>query len=374
MAKAVKRNILLNPGPATTTESVKYAQVVPDICPREKEFNTLMDDIRTKLVRVVHGGDRYTAIPFASSGTGAVEACISSILSNDKKILIIDNGAYGKRMIEIAQRFYKPDQIIAYQIPWGDYPDVNAIKGMVRNDGDVGVVAVVHHETTTGMLNPIEEINKIAHHYGADVVVDTISSYAGVPIDLREDDYDYITSSANKCIQGMAGISFVICKRENLLKTKNIKPRNYYFNLWQQFRFFEENKQMQFTPPVQTAYALNRALDEFFEETGERRFKRYRDSWKTLIRGLEDLNFKFLVPQKYQSGLLTAVIDPEDTRYDFDEMHDYLLERGFTIYPGKGAKKDTFRIANIGAINQEDISRFLKILKEYLTSRNIRIV
>ncbi len=171
----------------------------------------------------------------------------------------------------------------------------------------------------------------------------------------------------------MAGISFVICKKENLQKTRHIEPRNYYFNLWQQYRYFEEKKQMQFTPPVQTAYALNQALDEFFEETGEHRFKRYRESWKTLVRGLEDLNFDFLVPRKFQSGLLTAVIEPEDDRYDFNEMHDYLLKRGFTIYPGKGAKKNTFRIANIGAIDKDDIYRFLEVLKDYLTSCNILI-
>jgi 2-aminoethylphosphonate-pyruvate transaminase len=373
MNKAVNRNVLLNPGPATTTDSVKYAQVVPDICPREKEFGDLMEAIRTKLVRVVHGENRYTAIPFASSGTGAVEACISSVLPDGKSILIIDNGAYGKRMIEIAQRFYKPDRIIKYQIPWGDFPDVSAINRIIEKEKDVGIIAAVHHETTTGMLNPIEEINKIAHYHGADVVIDTISSYAGVPIDLREDDYDYITSSANKCIQGMAGISFVIGKKEKLQKTKHIKSRNFYFNLWQQFRFFEEKKQMQFTPPVQTAYALNQALDEFFEETGEHRFKRYRDSYKTLVKGLEDLNFEFLVPREYQSGLLTAVIEPVDDRYDFDEMHDYLLERGFTIYPGKGAKKNSFRIANIGEIDKRDISRFLEALKDYITSRHIHI-
>ena len=154
MDKKVKRNVLLNPGPATTTDTVKFAQIVPDICPREREFGDLMDDIRNKLVKVVNGGEKYTAIVFASSGTGAVEACVSSVLPENKKIFIINNGAYGKRMIEIAARFYKSNQIVKYEIPYGDYPDVQVIEEKIKKDREIGIICVVHHETTTGMLNP----------------------------------------------------------------------------------------------------------------------------------------------------------------------------------------------------------------------------
>lgn len=373
MPRKVKRNVLLNPGPATTTDSVKYAQVVPDICPREKEFGTLIQDIREKLVQVVNGQDRYTAILFASSGTGTMEACISSAVPDQKKIFIVNNGAYGRRMFEIAERFYPKEQIVTYEIPFGDYPDIRVIEDRIKKDGDIAVIAVVHHETTTGMLNPVEEINRIAHAHSIHIIVDTISSYAGIPIDLQKDDYDFIISSANKCIQGMAGIAFVICKKDVLEKTKDYQKRSFYFNLWQQYYFFETKGQMQFTPPVQVAYALNRALDEYFQETGEHRHRRYTESWKTLIEGLRRLNFTFLVPMEQQSRLLTAVLDPTDSNYSFDEMHDYLLERGFTIYPGKGAKKDTFRIANIGAIDKRDIRSFLKALEQYIREKNITL-
>ena len=368
MRDSVKRNILLNPGPATTTDTVKYAQVVPDICPREKEFGLLMTDIRKKLVRVIHGEDRYTAIPFTASGTGVVEACISSVLPEGKKIFIINNGAYGKRMIEIARCYYEETKILTYEIPWGDYPNVSEIEHIIEKEKYIGVITVVHHETTTGMLNPVNEINRIAHLNNIDIIVDAMSSYAGIVIDLREDDYDYIISSSNKCIQGMPGIGFVICKKEKLERTKDNPRRNYYFNLWHQYRFFEDKNQMQFTPPVQTAYALNQALNEFFEETGEMRHQRYNESWQTLIEGLENLNLRFLVPDEQQSRLLIAVIEPENENYIFEEMHDYLFRRGFTIYPGKGAEKNTFRIANIGAIDKDDITRFLAALEDYLKS------
>jgi 2-aminoethylphosphonate aminotransferase len=365
--------VLLNPGPATTTDSVKYAQVVPDICPREKEFGSLIQDIRKKLVKVVNGQGRYTSILFASSGTGVMEACISSAVPDNKKIFIINNGAYGKRMVEIAERFYSKERLVTYEMPFGDYPNIRVIEDRMKKDGDIAVVAVVHHETTTGMLNPVEEINRIAHAYGIHSIVDTISSYAGIPIDLQKDDYDFIISSANKCIQGMAGIAFVICKKEMLEITKDYQKRNFYFNLWQQYYFLENEGQMQFTPPVQVAYALNQALDEYFQETGEHRYRRYTEAWETLIEGLRRLNFSFLLPIEQQSRLLTAVIDPKDPNYSFDEMHDYLLERGFTIYPGKGAKEDTFRVTNIGAIDKRDIKSFLKALDTYIREKNISL-
>ena len=374
MNKPVKRNILLNPGPATTTDSVKYAQVVPDICPREKEFCILMNQIREKLVRVVNGDDRYTAIPFASSGTGAMDACISSVLAEGKKILVVNNGAYGKRMVEIARTYYGNERVVVYELPWGDYPQESEVERILSRDGAIAAIVLVHHETTTGMLNPVENITRIAHKRDVDVVVDTVSSYAGIVIDVRKHDIDYLFSTSNKCIQGMAGISFVICKKDKLKKTASNPVKNYYFNLFRQFSYFEKTGEMQYTPPVQIAYALDRALDEFFDETAGGRSRRYADSWKALVEGLKALGFTFLVPMEQQSKLLTAVIEPADPHYEFTAMHDYLFERGFTIYPGKGAKENTFRVANIGAIDKEDIGRFLDALRGYLKEAGVAVM
>ena len=374
MNKPVKRNILLNPGPATTTDTVKYAQVVPDICPREKEFCILMNQIREKLVRVVNGDDRYTAIPFASSGTGAMDACISSVLAEGKKILVLNNGAYGKRMVEIARTYYGNERVAVYELPWGDYPQESEVERILSRDGTIAAIVLVHHETTTGMLNPVENITRIAHKRDVEVVVDTVSSYAGIVIDVRKDDIDYLFSSSNKCIQGMAGISFVICKKDKLKKTASNPVKNYYFNLFRQYSYFEKTGEMQYTPPVQIAYALDRALDEFFDETAVGRSRRYADSWKALVKGLKALGFTFLVPMEQQSKLLTAVIEPTDPHYNFYAMHDYLFERGFTIYPGKGAKENTFRVANIGAIDKEDIGRFLDALEGYLKEAGVTVL
>lgn len=362
---SIKRNILLNPGPATTTDSVKNALVVPDICPREREFGELMLSISRQLVEVVHGGDQYRAVLFAGSGTLAVEACISSVVPEGEKILVIDNGAYGKRMCEIAKT-YRLD-LLEYRIPWGDYPDLVEIEKLLQQHrGQVSHLAVVHHETTTGMLNPVDDMAALIHAYQGEIIVDAMSSFAGLPIDIVDQKLDYLISSSNKCIQGMAGLSFAICKVSALESASQITPKLFYSNLVAQQEYFQKNLQMRFTPPVQITNALDQALKEFFEEVERSRHERYTGSFRTLILGLEKLGFRFLLPEEQRSQLLVAVIEPDHPAYTFDAMHDFLYERGFSIYPGNGAKEKTFRLATIGQIFPGDIEDFLQVLNEYL--------
>lgn len=370
--KRLGRNILLNPGPATTSDSVKYSMVVEDICPRELEFGELVEGIRSDLVKVVHGEETHVAILFASSGTGGLEACITSVIPDDKSVLVINNGAYGRRIQQICEGFSINQ--VKYDIPYGDPIDLKRLEELIiDNRQDLSHIAFIHHETTVGILNPIDKIAEIAQKYNLEIIVDTISSYAGIPIDVKKDNIHYIVASANKCIQGMAGLSFVICKKESLERTANYKRRNFYFNLYDNWTFFNKSKQMQFTPPVQIFYALRQAINEYFIETEEGRAKRYADMYEVLKEGLIRLGFKFLVDEKHHSKLLTAIIEPEDPNYNFIEMHDYLLARGFTIYPGKGAKKNTFRLSNLGQIYVEDINQFLIALEQYLIDYKIKL-
>lgn len=361
--KHVTRKILLNPGPATTTDSVKQAMVVEDICPREKDFGKLLDTIKDDLVKVVHGDPDYVAALFTASGTGGLESAITSAVPRNKKLLVIDNGAYGARMANIASTF--GISVIPYKLAYGDYPDINHLEKILKEDEDISHLAVVHHETTTGMLNPVEEISKLANQNGVEVIVDCMSSYGGIPIDIKKWDASYLISSSNKCIQGMPGMVFVIFKKALLPQLKEQK-RSFYFDLYNQFVGFEKTGQMQFTPPVQVAYALRQAIDEYFAEGEINRWNRYQENWNTLSSGLKKLNFEFLLPDKYQSKILLAVKEPSDPRYDFDAMHDYLYERGYTIYPGKGAREATFRLSVLGDLYKQDIENFLKELKNYL--------
>ena len=358
----IKRNILLNPGPCTTSDEVKLALVVPDICPREEEFCLLMESIKQDLPRIVGAGDEYTSTLFASSGTGAVEAAITSAVPFNGKLLVIDNGAYGARMVEIAKRYKLVHTV--YKIEYGDYPDVKEIEKIIATEKPL-IVAVVDHETTTGMRNPIQQICDIAHQNGAEVIVDCMSSFAGLPIDLQKWQAEYIISSSNKCIEGMAGLSFVIFKKSLLEKIK-FNTRSFYFDLYAQYQGFKNSGQMQFTPPVQVVYALRKAIDLFFAETPQGRINRYRENYNVLIEEVKKMGFQLLLPDEHQSGILLAIKEPKNQEYNFIQMHDYMYERGITIYPGKGAKEKTFRLSVLGNLFPEDIKYAMNILQDYL--------
>lgn len=391
----VKRNILLNPGPATTTDTVKNAQVVPDICPREKAFGKVMEFVSKELTNLVADNDEYTTVLFGGSGTAAIEAMISSVVDNDI-LLIINNGAYGKRICEMAEiydlnfiefigspvngiDFIKLEQIISeynekkksIKNKLNDYKDIIGKYNVKNEDDEIKVIshiAVIHHETTTGILNDIHRVGGLCSKYNIDFIVDGMSSFAGIPIDMKKSNIKYLASSSNKCIQGMAGVSFVIVQKEALMNTKKINPRNLYLNLYKQYEYFKKNYQMRFTPPVQVLYALKQAIIETKEETIEKRYERYIKCCEILWDGLEKLKLKLLVPKEKASMLLTSIVEPEVKGYDFDSLHNYLYEKGFTIYPGKVSFENTFRIANIGDIYPENIRKFIEILEEYFLS------
>lgn len=368
----IERKILLNPGPATTSDEVKMAMIVPDICPREQEFCEIMNSIKNDLPKVVNGGELYTSVMFASSGTGGVEAAITSAIPDNGKILVIDNGAYGARMAAIAQTYQIP--VVLYKLAYGDYPDINTVEKLLKGNPDITHIGVIDHETTTGMRNPIQAICDLARTYGKETIVDCMSSFAGIPIDLQEWKADYIVSSSNKCIQGMAGLSFVIFKKVLLDKLKaNKNKRSFYFDIYAQYNGFQNTGQMSFTPPVQVVYALRKAIDMFFEETAEGRIQRYHNNYEALKNGLLKLGFELLLDEEYQSGLLIAVKEPDTPKYNFNTMHDYLYSRGYTIYPGKGAKEETFRLAVLGDLYEEDIKNFLSELEGYIKKYSITL-
>ena len=370
MMKSLKRKILLNPGPATTTDSVKAAMYVEDICPRETEFCQILNDIQSDLVRIAHGENEYACAMFAASGTGGLEAAITSAVPEGKTLLVVENGAYGTRMTKIAERF--GIAVDPYSLQFGDYPDTERIEDLLRSNSDISHLAIVHHETTTGMLNPVKEVCRLARKYGVETIVDCMSSYAGIPIDLREWKADYLVSSSNKCIQGMPGLVFVIFRRDHLEKLKQTN-RSFYFNIYEQHVGFQSSGQMQFTPPVQVAYALRQAIKEYFTETERGRWERYQGNFDRLYGGLSELGFEFLLPPEQESKILLAIKEPQDPKYRFEAMHDYLYERGFTIYPGKGAKAATFRLSILGDLHVQDIDDFLKCLADYLEASGIKM-
>lgn len=363
--QAIKRNCLLNPGPATTTDTVKFAQVVPDICPREEEFGDIMETISTELALLVGSPDQYTSVLFGGSGTAAVEAIISSVISKQELLVIVNNGAYGKRMCQMAEIYDL--NFIEFRSAPEEPLNISDLEAFINGTTDkIAYLAMVHCETTTGLLNPIKDVGNLCRKYGLSLIVDAMSSFAAIPIDLKQMNISYLAASSNKNLQGMAGVSFVIANKDLLEKTKQIKPRNLYLNLYEQYRGFIQNRQMRFTPPVQTLYALKQAIIETKWEGITRRYDRYSRSWETLIKGLTRLGLKYIVPRSSHSKIITSIIEPEQEGYHFLDMHNFFYEKGFTIYPGKLDQRNTFRVANIGEITYKDMERFISLLEIYL--------
>lgn len=369
---SIKRNILLNPGPATTTDSVKYAQVVPDICPREKEFGSMMKKMREDLVSIVHGDqNKYTAVLFCGSGTINIDVCINSLLPEGKKVLIINNGAYSQRAAEVCEFYGLP--FINLKFPVDEQPDLNAVEEALKADPDIALVHTTHNETGTGLLNPIREIGALVHKYGAVFTVDTTSTYAMRPIDIERDNIDFCMASAQKGLMAMTGLSFVVGNTEIIKKSKDYPRRSYYCNLFLQYDFFEKTGEMHFTPPVQTIYATRQALDEYFAEGEENKWARHTRVFEAIHKGIEELGFKDIIKRELQAGLVVSVKYPDDPNWDFEKVHDYCYERGFTIYPGKISDTKTFRLCALGAIDEDDIREFFKVLRSALEANNIKI-
>ena len=363
VVKSIKRNVLLNPGPATTSDAVKYAQVVPDICPREQEFVDIMTDVRKDLVKVVHGDpEKYSAIIFTGSGTIIQDVLVNSLVPEGKKICVVNNGAYSARMVEIAKYYHIP--CVDLKFDSTELPDLAVVKEALEKDKDIAVVATVHHETGTGVLNPIKEIGRMAHDNDAIFVVDTISTYGLLPIDIEEQNIDFLMSSAQKGLAAMTGASWTVGNIEEIKKTKAYPTRSYYCNLFMQYDFFDRVGEMHFTPPVQTMYALQQAIKEYFEEGEQDRWERLTKCWEGIHKGLEEMGLGTVIDKEIQGHLVVTVRAPEDGKFDFFKLHDYCFERGFTIYPGKMFGLQTFRLCNLGLITEKDIQDFFVVAKE----------
>ncbi len=368
----IKRNVLLNPGPATTTDTVKLAQIVPDICPREKEFADLMKGFRSDILKTVHADPAaYTAVLFCGSGTLNMDVCLNSLLPAEAKVLVVNNGAYSSRAVEIC-RAYGLNHI-DLRFPVDELPDLTRVEAVLKENPDIRLVYTTHNETGTGICNPIREIGALAHRYGATFVVDTTSTLAMRPIDVARDNIDFCMASAQKGIMAMTGLSFVIGRTDLIVASKDYPKRSYYCNLYLQYEYFEKTGQMHFTPPVQTVYAAVQGLKEYFAEGEIAKWERHKRVFEAIHAGLDELGFKNVIRREWQSGLVVSVLYPDDPNWDFMKVHDYCYERGFTIYPGKIASTNTFRLCSLGAIDEADIKAFFKVFKEALITLEIQI-
>ena len=356
--------LLFTPGPLTTSATVKAA-MQRDIGSRDREFIELVTGIRDELLRIVGVSKEagYEAVLVQGSGTYGIEAVLSSAIPGDGKLLILANGAYGERMLQIAERHRIAVQIERW--PEDESPDIARVRRLLRDD-TITHVAMVHLETTTGILNPIAEIACEVRGGDRIFILDAMSSFGGLEIDLNELPIDYLVSSANKCLEGVPGFSFVIARREVLSATAGW-ARSVSLDLHAQWQGLERNGQFRFTPPTHALLAFAQALRELRDEGGvAARAARYRENRTALLAGMETLGLREYLPRERQSDVITAFRYPEGGAFDFEEFYQQLSARRFVIYPGKVSQADTFRIGTIGRISRHDVEALVGAIRDVL--------
>ncbi len=364
-----KDRILFTPGPLTTSRTVKQA-MLRDLGSRDHEFIGIVRDMRRRLVELGGATEaQYTAIPVQGSGTFGLEAVVSSTIPQGGKLLVVVNGAYGKRIAKIASILRIETHVV--ECPENHKPDLNRLQSELAADRSVSMIAVVHCETTTGIVNPIREIGTIAHAAGVKYFVDAMSSFGAIPVSLPECHIDYLVSSANKCIEGVPGFAFVLARLDALQKTKGY-ARSLSLDLYDQWAGLEGNGQFRFTPPTHAILAFHQALLELEAEGGVAgRAARYESNYRALVAGMRELGFEEYLATEDQGYIITSFRYPHDQRFGFADFYDRLNARGYVIYPGKVSDADCFRIGNIGRIFESDVRDLLAAIAEALRAMGI---
>ena len=354
--------LLLTPGPLTTTESVKAA-MMSDWCTWDKDYNEgIVEVIRKELVNIAASRpEEYTAVLMQGSGTFCVEATLGSVVRPADRLLVAANGAYGKRMGVIAEYYKLNCHVMKFEET--EAVDPKAIDEYLTEHKEVTHVSVVHCETTTGVLNPLAEIAAVVKRHGKTLIVDAMSSFGGVPIDMAALGIDFLISSANKCIQGVPGFGFIIARRALLEQCKGV-ARSLSLDIYDQWETMEKGRgKWRFTSPTHVVRAFMQALAELKAEGGvEARHARYCENHRVLVEGMRALGYKTLLPDEWQSPVITSFYYP-DASFDFQAFYQALKSKGFVIYPGKISQADTFRIGNIGDVHPADFSRLVDAIR-----------
>lgn len=354
--------LLLTPGPLTTSESVKTAMMT-DWCTWDEDYKVhIVEEIRKGLVQLAtRKTDEYTSILMQGSGTYCVEATLGSVITPKHKLLILSNGAYGERMGNIAEYHGMNYDMLAFDET--EQVSVEYVDDYLAHNAEITHVAVVHCETTTGILNPLKEIAHMVKMHGKKLIVDAMSSFGGVPLDVEELGIDFMISSANKCIQGVPGFGFIIARKSELQYCKGVS-KSLSLDIYDQWDAMEKGHgKWRFTSPTHVVRAFKQAMDELAAEGGvEARHARYCRNHDVLVEGMRSLGFKTLLKDEVQSPVITSFLYP-DKEFNFKEFYHQLKEKGFVIYPGKISQADTFRIGNIGDVFPEDFSRLIEAIK-----------
>lgn len=364
--------LLFTPGPLTTSHSVKEA-MLHDAGSWHFEFNALVADVRRQLLELagVSREKEFEAVPLQGSGTFGVEAVFQTCVGPQDKVAVLSNGAYGERMVQMLKHA-RIDHVVLRT--GEDTPsDPAALDQALAGDSSITHVAAVHCETTTGVLNPIDELGTVTAKHGRKYIVDAMSSFGALPIDFERCHIDFLISSANKCIEGVPGFSFVICRRDTLMACDGI-ARSLSMDLIDQLKCFEKNGQFRYTPPTHAILAFSRALSELAAEGGPAaRCARYTRNHEVLVTGMKALGFLPYLDPAVQSCIITSFYFPADPEFDFNTFYRRLSDKGYIIYPGKISQADTFRIGSIGRIFETDIQGLLAAVQQTVNELGLLI-
>ena len=359
---------LLTPGPLTTSPTVKQA-MLHDYGSRDTGFIAINKQIRQRLLQMINSPTEHVCIPLQGSGTFVVEAMLGNLVGPNDKLLILINGAYGHRMAKICD-YYQRDYVIQ-ETPEDKPVDCAALEQQLASDKDITHVAAVYCETTSGILNPVEEIAAVVDKHQRHLLIDAMSAFGALPLDASKTPFTAVVASSNKCLEGTPGLGFCLVRKEALLACKGHSP-SLSLDLYEQWQGLENNGQWRFTPPTHTILAFQQALDEFDQEGGEAgRGGRYQENCNVLIQGMRELGFQTLLPDALQAPIIITFHMPADENFVFTEFYNKLRQRGYVIYPGKLTVADSFRIGCIGRLGKEQMRGALAAIRETLQEMGV---
>ncbi|HEY2817252.1 MAG TPA: 2-aminoethylphosphonate--pyruvate transaminase [Casimicrobiaceae bacterium] len=363
--------ILLTPGPLTTSLQTKAA-MLRDWGSWDSSFNAVTREVRDKLVRIIESDAAHVCVPMQGSGTFAVEGAINTLVPRDGHVLVLINGAYGKRMAKLTEMMGR--KLSVFETPDDICTTADDVDSLLTRDPSITHVGLIHCETSTGILNPLAEIAATVARHGKSLIVDAMSSFGALPIDARTTPFDALIAASGKCVEGPPGMGFVFARRSALERCAG-RSTSLALDLYDQWTYMEKTAQWRFTPPTHVVVALNAALDQFDAEGGQpARLGRYSRNCEVLVNGMRELGFRPFLEPVIQAPIIVTFHAPPDTRYTFREFYDRVRDKGFILYPGKLTQLETFRVGCIGAIGPDEMRHAVNAIRDTIAEMGIRRV
>ncbi len=338
----------------------------------DAEFNAVTAHVRGKLADIIHARETHTCVPLQGSGTFAIEAAVNTLVPRTGHVLVLINGAYGKRMAKLTEMMGR--RLTTFETPDDVPTTAEDVDRMLAKDASITHVGLIHCETSTGIRNPLAEIADVVARHGKGLIVDAMSSFGALPIDARTTPFDALIAASGKCVEGPPGMGFVLVRR-GLLERCAGNSTSLALDLADQWAYMEKTTQWRFTPPTHVVVALNAALDQFIAEGGRpARLARYTANYETLVAGMRELGFQPFLDPAIQAPIIVTFHAPADTRYEFKEFYDRVRDKGFILYPGKLTQVETFRVGCIGAIGPDEMRHAVNAVRDTLAEMGIKHV